>query len=190
VDLNQFTPGRQLSAFGSPSRRFRLLFVGNPSLRKGADLLPALAEELGNGFEIACLGGLRSVHGGVKKAANLSLLPSVPSGEMPAVYQAADAVLIPTRYEAFGYVALEAMACGVPVIGFEAAGTAEVCVNGETALLAPLNDVSQLAEYARRLQSDAQLRARLGAAARKRAECCFSPKAAIDSYLDIYRRVL
>lgn len=47
------------------------------------------------------------------------------SAQMSGVYQSVDAALVPTRYEEFGYVALEAMACGLPVVGFNSSGTSE-----------------------------------------------------------------
>jgi glycosyltransferase involved in cell wall biosynthesis len=122
--------------------------------------------------------------------ANLVLLPRVPPERMPEVYQAADAVLVPTRYEAFGYVALEAMACGRPVLGFASTGTAEVALQDETAQLAPVGDLAQLVDYARRLAGDAALRQRLGGAGRARALACFDQPQAIAAYLAVYGQAL
>jgi glycosyltransferase involved in cell wall biosynthesis len=166
------------------------LFVGNPSRWKGADLLPALGEQLGEGFEILCLGGLRRGFAGTRLPPNVRLLPRVAAEHMPQVYHGADAALVPTRYEAFGYVALEAMACGLPVLGFASTGTAEVAVDGETALLAPQDDLAGLVAHARRLADDPALRQRLGAAGRRRAVACFDQPRGIDAYLALYRRVL
>jgi glycosyltransferase involved in cell wall biosynthesis len=189
VDTEQFSPATH-ERNGGARRPLRLLFVGNPSRWKGADLLPALASALGSGFEIRCLGGLRSGFDGIQLPENMKLLPRVASEEMPAIYHVVDAVLIPTRYEAFGYVALEAMACGLPVLGFDSSGTSEVCQKGITALLAPPGDVKQLAIYARRLAGDASLRKQLGTAGRQRAVGCFGEEMALAAYLDVYRRVL
>ena len=99
-------------------------------------------------------------------------------------------VLVPTRYEAFGYVALEAMACGVPVIGFDCTGTAEVCVRGKTALLAPVDDVAQLALYARQVAGDTVLREQLGAAGRLRAVDVFAEEPAVKAYIDMYQQAI
>lgn len=57
----------------------------------------------------------------------------------------ADILLLPSQKESFGLVALEAMACGVPVVGSNAGGIPEVVVNGETGFLSPVGDVEKMA---------------------------------------------
>lgn len=186
VDVERFTPRPAPPREGRP---FRLLFVGNPSRWKGSDLLPRIAQALGPGVELRCLGGLRK---GVEAAGlpNMHRLAPVPAADMPAVYADADAVLVPARYEAFGYVALEAMACGKPVVAFAGTGTSEVCRDGQTALLAPREDVEALVSACRRLVADPALCARLGAAGRQRAVDHFTVERGVAGYLSIYRRVL
>jgi glycosyltransferase involved in cell wall biosynthesis len=187
VDCRHFAPG---TIQRSGRRPFRLLFVGNPSRWKGADVLPRLARKLGSGFEIGCLGGLRRGFDTTGLPPNMRPLPRTEPKDMPTLYRSFDAALLPTRYEAFGYVALEAMACGLPVLGFASTGTAEVAVHGETALLAPMDDMDRLVEYARVLARTPDLCQRLGSAGRKRAVACFDESAAIDAYLALYDRVL
>jgi glycosyltransferase involved in cell wall biosynthesis len=193
VDCVRFSPARPTSEDRKPLqeklRPFKLLFVGNPSRWKGADLLPSIAEELGSEFEIQCLGGLRANFDVKRLPANMKLLPQIEPTGMPAVYRAVDAALVPTRYEAFGYIALEAMACGLPVLGFDSSGTAEVCRNGETALLAKVDDVGGLASYARQLAGDRSLLARMSAAGRKRAIDYFDESKAVTAYLTVYKQV-
>jgi glycosyltransferase involved in cell wall biosynthesis len=185
VDTALFSPiSTELG--GSRSRPLRLLFVGNPSRWKGADILSGLAVMLGSDYEILCLGGLRKQHASSAVPSNIRLVPRVSPEGMPDIYHGVDIALVPTRYEAFGYVALEAMACGLPVVGFDSSGTAEVCVHGETALLAPLDDIEQLASYIRQLASDPAMRFRLGAAGRQRAVTCFNEASAVAQYMRIY----
>lgn len=189
VDTDRFGPVTEEAPTRDHAAPFRLLFVGNPSRWKGADLLAPLAAMLGPAFEIQCVSGLRGDRfpaGG----AGLRMLPPVASDDMPELYRQSDAVLIPTRYEAFGYVALEAMACGKPVVGFASTGTAEVCVHGQTALLAPMDDLQTLAAHVRRLALKPELCARLGAAGRQRAVHEFSQAQAIAGYTTLYTRVL
>lgn len=183
VDGERFAPA---AAVRHGARPFRLLYVGNPSRRKGADLLPLLAGRLGPGVELWCLGGLRQGFADAGQA-NLRALPPVPSLRMPEVYHEVDAVVVPTRYEAFGYVALEAMACGLPVVGFDSTGTREVCRNGETALLVPVDDVDALAAACMRLAGDPGLSSRLGHAGRSRALAVFSEAEGVAAYLRAYR---
>ena len=188
VDTSRFAPApdSQREA-GAP---FRLLFVGNPSRWKGADVLPALAERLGPAFEIQCIGGLRRPLDSAKMPRGIHALASVDASAKPSIYHSVDAVLVPTRYEAFGYVAVEAKACGLPVLGFASTGTAEVCVHEETALLVPMDDVDALARQARRLASDSALCRRLGEAGRRRVLACFSERQGISAYLALYETLI
>ena len=108
---------------------------------------------------------------------------------MPEIYASVDAVLVPARYEAFGFVALEAMSCGLPVIGFDTTGTSEVCVNGETAWLVPRDDIGGLATGIRAM-ADSGLRLAMGRAGRERALARFTEAQGISAYLSLYAEVL
>lgn len=186
VDTGHFCPAAAPRIAQAP---FRLLFVGNPSRRKGADLLPALASALGPGFRLLCLGGLRE---DIRDRGpnNVDLLPRTAPDAMPDLYRSVDAVVVPARYEAFGFVALEAMACGIPVIGFDSSGVAEVCGKDAGALLAPVEDLNALAAAARALAADPALASRLGQAGRRRALERFSEGAGIAAYVETYREAM
>lgn len=191
IDLKSFVPiPKKKQAGATELRRFNVLVVGNPSRWKGTDLLPVIADRLGSTFQISYLGGLRKSLKESSLPENVVLLPRCSNEQMPAIYQSVDAVLILARYEAFGYVALEAMACGKPVIGFDVAGVAEICKQGETALLAPLNDVSRVTDLVRYLAFRPELGEKLGAAGRRRAEALFGEQAAVNAYLNVYSQVL
>ena len=114
-------------------------------------------------------------------------------GEQPDVSLSlarSDAFLLASETESFGLSALEAMACGIPVVGPSTGGLPEVVVAGETGLLTPPGDPGALADACLSLARDPDLRARMGAAARARAVGAFSPRAVVGRYLDLYRRVL
>lgn len=184
VDPRIFTPVVRKSR---PPRAFRILVVGNPSPWKGSFDIPELASALGQRFEILSLGGLRKP--ARQSAANVRLLDAVPPSAMPGIYGQADAVAVLSRYESFGFVAAEAMACGLPVIGYAAGGTMEVCGDaGE--LLAPIGEVSRVADSARLLAADPGVCDRLGTLGRARVLRKFSPERAIAQYLDIYSGLL
>lgn len=188
VDLNRFRPAR--SGQESGKRRFRLLCVGNPSRRKGTDLLAPLARMLGPDFEVRWVSGLRGARMDSPIVTNLKNLGRVETRNMPELYQDADAVLALSRYEAFGYAALEALACGCPVVGFDSTGTAEICVDGETGFLVPVDDLQALRTAIRQLRDTPSLRARMSASARKRAEQFSSKQEATAAYLEVYRSLL
>lgn len=189
IDTTTFQPLAQ-PRVRAPGTPFRLLFVGNPSRRKGADLLPQLATMLGPEFELLCLGGLRSDVKTATPPANMRLLPRTPPEGMPDLYRSVDAVVVLARYEAFGFVALEAMACGVPLLGFDSTGTSEICPPGEAGLLAPVDDLEQLCADARALAADPARCLALGAAGRRRAVARFNEADGIAAYVDIYRRAM
>jgi N-acetyl-alpha-D-glucosaminyl L-malate synthase BshA len=110
--------------------------------------------------------------------------------DLPAVLADADLFLLPSETESFGLAALEAMACGVPVIASAVGGLPEVIPEGEVGFLCPLGDVAAMAAAARRLFDDAPLHRRLSLAARRLAETRYRVEPAVDRYVAVYRRVL
>jgi glycosyltransferase involved in cell wall biosynthesis len=88
--------------------------------------------------------------------------------------------------ESFGRVAVEAMAAGKPVVGVGGGGIAEIVVDGETGLLSEPDDRPTLARHIERLARDAELRARLGAAGRRRAESEYDIRRCAARMLEIY----
>jgi N-acetyl-alpha-D-glucosaminyl L-malate synthase BshA len=113
-------------------------------------------------------------------------------GKVDAVAEllrSADLFLLPSASESFGLSALEAMACGVPVVGTEVGGLREVVRNGETGALVPVGDVDALAARSIELLTDGRRWAAARAAAIRRAEG-FSAERVVPMYEDLYRRVL
>lgn len=90
-------------------------------------------------------------------------------GDMPAVYGALDLLVAPSRWEGFGLMLVEAMACATPIVASRAGAIPEVVSEGETALLVPPDDVAALGAAMQTLLADPALRHRLGAAGPARA---------------------
>lgn len=109
--------------------------------------------------------------------------------ELPEVLRGAELFLLPSQTESFGLAALEAMACGVPVIASDVGGLPEV-VTPDAGVLAPVGDVAAMAATVVDLLSDPARHARLAAGARRRAELQFSRAVMVDRYEAAYRRVL
>jgi N-acetyl-alpha-D-glucosaminyl L-malate synthase BshA len=100
----------------------------------------------------------------------------------------ADVFLIPSGSETFGLAALEAMACGVPVVASDIGGLPELVVDGKTGFLCPLGDVDAFTERTRQLVTDDALHMRMAEAARGRANV-FEVDRIVPLYEAYYERV-
>ena len=161
VDGSRFLPGRPdeaRRALGLEGSRVAL-FVGRLQPLKGPDLaIRALAEAIrldrratrdlvlvmvgGPSGPAAALDELRQLAASLGVSDRVVLLPPRPHGEIPEVYAAADVVLVPSRSESFGLVALEAQACGVPVVASSVGGLRYVVGHGHGGFLVPRDDVT------------------------------------------------
>jgi len=101
----------------------------------------------------------------------------------------ADLFLLPSQLEAFGLVALEAMACGVPVVACRVGGIGEVVPEAEAGMLAPVGAIDEMAEHAVSILADADRWRRMSAAARA-AAARFDADRIVPMYEAFYREVL
>ena len=105
------------------------------------------------------------------------------------VLRGADLFLLPSQTESFGLAALEAMACGVPVVASRTGGLPEVVTEGETGYLADVGDVAVMTERALAILQDRALHARMRTAAATRA-LAFSAEKVVPQYEKLYEDVL
>jgi D-inositol-3-phosphate glycosyltransferase len=179
VDTELFRPGdRQAArtALGLPPGPL-LLYVGRLAPIKGLDtLLDALARVRAGsrGVQLLVVGGdadepvdgheadlrRRIVALGLERA--VTFVPAQPQNVLPRYYAAADVSLLPSYYESFGMVALEAMACGSPVIASRVGGLTTTVRDGVTGFLVPEGNVAALAERIETLIDDPDLGWRMG----------------------------
>ena len=181
VDVEHFRPLEDASDRHPP---FRLLFVGKPSRLKGADLLPQIMHQLGNGFHLDVAGRIEQ-WGTRPLLENMTLLGQLKEPDLIEKYRRCDALLFPSYSEGFGYTALEAMACGKPVITSNASALPEVVENGTTGILCPPGDVNAFADACRALAADPQRASAMGRAGRDRAEREFSEDHLVSRYADL-----
>jgi glycosyltransferase involved in cell wall biosynthesis len=146
VDLERFRPGPPAPArdLGVPRAACTFVFVGGTIWRKGIDvLLAAWARAFGPEDDVRLVVkdfGTESTYRGQTAGEDVRALAAradvapvtyltedLPAAELPALYRAADVVVLPYRAEGFCLPALEAMACGVPVIHTAAGPTGEFC---------------------------------------------------------------
>ncbi len=97
---------------------------------------------------------------------------------------------VPSIYEPLGMVALEAMACGVAVVGSAVGGIPDAVEDGLTGLLVPARDPGAIARALNRLLENPSLAVTMGEAGRERARRLFSPEVISAQYAELYRRLL
>ena len=102
----------------------------------------------------------------------------------------ADLFLLPSETESFGLAALEAMACGVPVVASRTGGLPEVIDDGESGFLLEVGNVEAMAEAGVRLLTDDDLHDAVSEAGRRAAETRFSAESVVPLYEAYYDRVL
>jgi D-inositol-3-phosphate glycosyltransferase len=215
VDPNVFHPVRQADArelLGRDQCERLVLFVGRIEQIKGIDvLLRALGilfqryPEMQSEVCLLVVGGaldpgddapetekileLRRLVHEHRLESNVSFVGSRGQEELALYYAAADVCAVPSLTESFGLVALEAMACGTPVVGTRVGGLQTVIDHGESGLLVPAGDDRALAEAIAQVLMDARLRMHLAHGARDRAEK-FTWRRVGDRIVDLYDRVL
>jgi glycosyltransferase involved in cell wall biosynthesis len=99
-------------------------------------------------------------------------------------------LLMPSEHEAFGLVALEAMACGVPSVATRVGGIAELITDGVDGYMEPMGDTAAQAARVVTLLTDGPLYARMSEAARQTALTRFCTELIIPRYEQLYRKVV
>jgi D-inositol-3-phosphate glycosyltransferase len=154
-----------------------LLYVGRLQPIKGLETLLEAMTRLPDESRLLIIGGdqdepenghaahLRARVTALGLARRVRFLGAQPQRRLRLFYAAADATVMPSYYESFGMVALEAMACGSPVVASRVGGLTTTIQDGVTGHLVPEGDPAALAARLNQLLSDGQERARLGGAA-------------------------
>lgn len=182
VDLGQFQPRDRAAAragLGLPADGRVLLAVGRIEPLKGFDILIRALPQVtasddvllrivgGDELAAAEFARLRAVADEVGVADRVDFVGAVPHEALAAHYNAADLVVVPSFYESFGLVALEAMASGVPVVASRVGGLTTTIADGRTGYLVPWRCPEPFAEKIDLLLRNDPLRRALGEAARR-----------------------
>ena len=120
----------------------------------------------------------------------LHIVGRVPVEELVRLYNRAALVAVPSRYEGFGLPAVEAMACGTPVVATRAGALPEVLATGGGGLLVERDDPVSLAEGMGRLLADDGLREDLGARGRERVVAAYAWPRVAAATAEVYAEVL
>lgn len=175
----------------NPHTPFRVLYVGNWSLRKGVDLLSPILERLGPDYELqftADRKGREKTFTIPSNSTNLGRLAN--KQEMEKVYRQADVLLFPSRLEGLPLTVLEAMAHGLPVVAADCSSLGEVIEHGNNGFLCRKDQVDDFVSAIRNLAGNLQLWRNMGQSAYLTAKNRFNIERMIDSYLTLYRGIL
>ena len=214
VDTSRFYPisvDEAKEFIGLPSDTKVILYVGRIEPLKGIDTLMravATMKEAGVNdrfpFSVAIIGGeledegagvsvemerLTSLRETEGVGDNVNFLGSRDQDTLQYYYSAAEVVVVPSHYESFGLVALEAMACGTPVVASETGGLAFLVRDGETGFHIPAGDSASLAQRLTDLLENDELRTRLGRQAAEYAKQ-YNWTLIADQMLELYGSVM
>lgn len=205
VDLLRFAPGDRKVAkqrFGFSDDPL-VVFVGRLQAFKGTDIaVDAMAhlQRMVPGAQLAIVGGdsprgsrgermrLRLAARRLGVLDKLTFMEPVTHTELPELYRAADVVVVPSASESFGLVALEASACGTPVVATAVGGLREIVRDGVSGYLVTRRDPKSFAAALSRVLADPGAQDRLGSAAAKEAQR-FPWTRTADGILDAFASV-
>jgi glycosyltransferase involved in cell wall biosynthesis len=146
--------------------------------------------KLGTDFELHFTSGLKWSRT-MRAEKNMTALGRImEESEIVKAYQWCDALLFPSRLEGFGLAALEAMACGKPVIATNTSSLPEVVENGVSGILCPPDDIGAFAVACGKLADSDETGVRYGQAGRRRAVELFSEDHIIPQYIKLYEKLL
>jgi D-inositol-3-phosphate glycosyltransferase len=210
VDLERFAPGDRAAAraqFGIAADATVLLFVGRIQPLKAPDVLLHAAAELlaadprlREKLVVAVCGGPSG--SGLEEPEHLQrlavalgvddvtrFLRPLPPDRLSDLYRAADVVVVPSHNESFGLVAVEAQACGTPVVAAAVGGLVTAVAHDASGLLVAGHEPADYASALRRLIGDPELRNRLSAGAVRHA-AAFSWERTAEGLLAVYTDAL
>jgi len=185
-------PATDRAALGTPKDAKVLLVLSRMHPKKGIDTLLHALKELpdchawlaGEGPERRKLEALAKELGLGSRARFLGWRT-----DRTALLRGADICVLPSRYEPFGTVMLEAWAAGVPLVACASAGPAAHVETGVTGLLVPIDDPQALATAIRRVFDDQFLRARLVTEGQRAYAKSYTREAVTRQWVDYYRKL-
>ncbi len=203
VDLSRFDASRfddehrssVRAALGAAPDQVVVGTVGRLVAEKGYPELVAAAERLDDRFIVVAIGpedpekadALGADFAARAAAAGVRLLGM--RTDVDELYPAMDVFVLPSHREGFPRAAMEAAATGLPVIATDIRGCREVVVDGENGLLVPVDDPQALAAAINAVGGDPELRTRMGAASRRRAESHFDERQVVRTVFATYHAV-
>lgn len=154
-----------------------ILVLSRLDPRKGIDKAIMAFAEMDRDETELLIGGTGRLESGLKQLAtelgvrdSVRFLGFVPDKELPSLYSSVDVFVLPSEYEGFGIVFMEAMACGTPVVGTDVGGIPTAVKDGETGCLVSKKDAEKIGSRIGTLLEDNSKYQRMTAASFKQAE--------------------
>ena len=186
IDTNAYSPIRR----NRPHHPFRLLYIGKLGRLKGSDLLPKIMRSLGPDFELRYTGS-PEYFGSIIIPTNMTHIGRLEGdAALIAAYRDADALLFPSRLEGLSLVALEAQACGLPILATDVASLPEVVIHKKTGILCSMDDVDAFVAAARYLRDQPARWRQMSEQSRNRALLFFGEEIALQQWISTYDRCL
>ncbi|MGH8550494.1 MAG: glycosyltransferase family 4 protein [Methylococcales bacterium] len=185
IDESRFTPTSTRRSEGA----VKVLFCGNLTRRKGAHWILPIAESLDDGIQILYTQGLRT-RSVLPEHPRLSCVGNIPYQAMPELYRDVDILLVPTVREGLPMAALEAMACGIPVVASDCSSLPELIDQGKGGFLVRTGDVEAFAERINFLANSSELRREMGQFNRARVEAKFTRQQMVAAYDVLFSELL
>jgi glycosyltransferase involved in cell wall biosynthesis len=168
--------------------KIKLLFAGNFSRRKGADLLPKIMKELGDNFVLFTTAGLQNKT--VAETPNIVSIGKLNQDELIEFYNYCDIFLFPTRLEGLSLTTLEAMSCGMPVITSDCFSMPELIDHQHGGYLCQLDNIEQFTNNILQLADSPSLIDKYGLYNRQKIEKEFSLDLMTQKYIKLYESLL
>jgi glycosyltransferase involved in cell wall biosynthesis len=188
ADLGVRWPQPPLSNAAAAAAALRIITVGRLSVEKGVEHLLAACRLLDIDYELT-IAGSGPLEAELRESApdRVRFLGAVPRDQLGALYAQHDVFVTATLNEAFALVVLEALACGLPVIGTDIDALRAVIVDGENGLLVPPRDPGAIAAAIERVARNRDLREHLASNA-PGSVAPYSWPAIADRIADVIRR--
>jgi glycosyltransferase involved in cell wall biosynthesis len=196
IDLSAFIPALRQQTGGV----VRLLYVGRFNIFKNVETLVEAVGKLNQmdvgEFELRLVGEgeqravLERMVSELDLTRRVHFVGWVPRDQIAEQYRRADVFATATTWEGMPNTVLEAMACGLPIVGTQASGLHELVRDGVNGYLVPVRDSDALAEALALMIDNSYERRRMGRQSRKLAECEFAWEYIAEQYIKVYEQLI
>ncbi len=180
IDSEQFKPGQ----IPHDDAQVKILFAGNPTKRKGLEILLNFADSLPDNCILQCTSGARDVK--IAEHPKIKLLGHVPHSQMQMLYQQSDILFFPTLREGLSLVSLEAMSCGLPIVTTKDTSQQELIDHKKGGFLCDINHLEQMLDGIKQLANNKSMREEMGAYNREKILKHFDSKRMVNDYQSLF----